>query len=196
MLRALFATPAFRAAHGGTKGLAPVKIKRPMAYWAGLFRALDADPAAILVDIPPDAYDENHVDYYDRAEAYLAQMDQLPFRWPAPDGYPEAGHWWSGTHVMVGRWNFAMQMAAGELPGIDPDLRGQTQAAGIALDADAIVDYWTERIIARPLLDEDRARLVDFVGRGRSGPVPEPDLATRLPMLAALLFDSPYFIRR
>jgi uncharacterized protein (DUF1800 family) len=45
----------------------------------------------------------------------LEKMGQLPFGWPTPDGYPDTEEHWSGR--MLPRWNFALALAANEIPG-------------------------------------------------------------------------------
>jgi hypothetical protein len=191
MMRVLLNSQTFADAMGD--GSQPAKIKRPMAYWAGALRVAEVNVDAILKDIPTDAYEEDGSNYGDRAEGYLQRMDHMPFRWPAPDGYPEDGPWWSGMHVMVNRWNFAMSLATNQLPGIDSDFRAQMGRDGIPLSAAAIVDYWADRILQRALLPEDRTLLVDFMGRGQAGALSDAAVDVRLPFLVALLFDSPYF---
>ncbi|MHC5022029.1 MAG: DUF1800 domain-containing protein [Planctomycetota bacterium] len=197
MLRILLNHAEFQSAYHSPTG-GPAKIRRPMEHWAGALRALEIDRGPLLQELPEDAYDgEGIVRYGDsRAEDHLQRMDHLPFRWPAPDGYPDTGAWWSGMHVLAGRWNFAMDLAEGDLWQMPLDLPALTQHAGIATTAPALVDYWSDRMLGRPLLPTDRDRLITFLGRGSSAAIPNPDLAVRLPLLIALLLDSPYFTWR
>lgn len=196
MLRVVLTSPELAAAASREGGLVPAKVRRPFEHWAAILRATEVDARALLTDLPPDAYEEGGVDYGERAEGYLQRMDHLPFRWPAPDGYPEAGPWWSGMHAMVGRWNFAMALATGMLPGIAFDAVALQRGEGVPPEAEAIVAHWSDRLLGRPMRPEDRERLVRYVGQGRSGPLPEAELARRVPVLIALLFDSPYFTWR
>lgn len=198
MLRAIFASAEFYEGwqappSQGSALPGPGKIRRPIEYWAGVMRALEVDASPILREIPLDHYDDNRVVYEGRAESYLQQMDQLPFRWHAPDGYPERGPWWSGMHVMLGRWNYALDLAEGNLYGIKPDLLGQMRADGVPTTPAEIVDYWIDRTVRRPLDIVDRQKLILFISRGDAGPLPDDLVRARLPMLVALLFDSPYF---
>lgn len=193
MLRTLFNAPAFwsatRAADGG-----PAKIRRPFEHWAACLRALEVDPGALIAELPPDFYEGGDgVKYDGRAEAYLQQMDQMPFRWRAPDGYPDSGRPWSGMHVIVGRWNYAQALCAGQLRNLPPYLYEQTVIRIADRTAVNVVDDWATRILPRPLLAEDRARLVDFLGNGHADALDEATLRARLPMTVAALLDSPYF---
>ena len=56
-----------------------------------------------------------------------------------------------------------------------------------------VVDYWSARTVFRPLSIVDRQRLILMLSGGDAGPLPDSLLQQRLPLLVALLFDSPYF---
>jgi len=196
MLRALFLSSEFAAAAAITDGEgnpAPAKVRRPMEHWTAVLRALEVEAYALLQDLPRDAYEEQGADYGDRAEGYLQAMDHLPFRWHAPDGYPDKGPWWSGMHVMLSRWNFALALTEGRIPGMTVDLWGQMQADGVKRDAGSVVDYWSGRLLSRSLAAVDRQNLVSFLIRGATGGLSESLLRARLPVLVALLCDSPNF---
>ena len=60
-------------------------------------------------------------EYDDRAERYLELMDQVPFRWRMPDGYPDLGPRWRGMHMLVGRWNYALALCEERLTGLTFD---------------------------------------------------------------------------
>jgi uncharacterized protein (DUF1800 family) len=188
LLRSNELRQAYVAADGG-----PAKIKRPLELWVSLLRSLGVDVGKIL-DIPAEAYeDHGSVDYTSRAERYLQLMDHMPFHWLAPNGYPDTGGWWGGMHVMISRWNYGLAFAEGRLAGINPDLYGQMVGDGVPNSAPAVVDYWTRRILIRDPLPADRARMIDFLTRGLGSRVPPETLQARLPVLVALMFDSPYF---
>ena len=189
MVRAVFTSPEFAAAVAEPSGGGPAKIRRPMEYWAAVLRALGADASCVLT-IPKDG------DYTGRPERYLQLMAHMPFRWRSPDGYPDVGTRWKGAHIMLSRWNFGLAAAENRLGGIDIDLVEQMAADGVAGDAGAIVDYWADRLLPRPLLADDRAMLVEIVADGGSGRVTADDAAQRVPMVVGLMFDSPYFMWR
>ncbi len=80
------------------------KLKRPLTFFASVCRALDADirPTQILGMI-------------------LTQLGQVPFMWPAPNGYPDVAHAWTGT--LLARWNLALALAHREIDSISyPDI--------------------------------------------------------------------------
>lgn len=86
-LRALLLHPQVAA----TRAL---KFKRPNEFTAGVLRRLQPDPGTDLLGAIYDA---------------LNASGQVPFGWPAPDGYPdEREHWQSTTGLLV-RFNSAYQ---------------------------------------------------------------------------------------
>ncbi len=103
-LRALFATPEFWAARGS-------KVKRPFHFVVAALRATaartDAGPAL---------------------QAYLLRLGHAPFQYPSPDGYPEEATPWMAT--LLWRWKFALEFAAGSLPGTRSDFERLLRAAG------------------------------------------------------------------
>lgn len=203
MLRVLLNSPEFSQANAAL-GVAtmvtphyiggPAKIKRPLEMWTSTLRVLGVDPAFML-DVPPDAYegDAGDANYADRAERYLQLMDQVPFRWFAPNGYPDQGSWWGGMHVMVSRWNYTLAVLENRLNGITLDLYGRMSEDGVGNLAGEVVDYWIERVLMRPVLPEDRDALIEFLNRGLGQRVAPELIAERLPMLVCLMLDSPYF---
>ena len=98
-LRALFATPEFRAPE--VRG---AKFKRPFHFVVSALRATNAETNASkqLVDC-------------------LLRLGHAPFRYATPDGYPEEATHWQST--LLWRWNFATALAANRIKGtkIEPD---------------------------------------------------------------------------
>lgn len=186
MLRALFGSPEFRDSVADPDAGGPAKIRRPMEHWVAVLRGLGAD-ASFLLTIPNDG------DYDGRPERYLQLMAHMPFRWRSPDGYPDTGRRWNGAHFMLARWNFGLAAAENRLANVEIDLVGQMATDGVASDATAIVDYWADRLLVRPLLAADRTMLVEDMAGGGAGRVSAAEATERTPMLVALLLDSPYF---
>ena len=90
-LRTLFATPEFAEARGA-------KFKRPFHFVVSALRATNAstDGKKPVIDA-------------------LLQMGHAPFHYPTPDGYPAEAKHWTGT--LLWRWNFALALCHGKLPG-------------------------------------------------------------------------------
>ncbi|MEO0564356.1 MAG: DUF1800 family protein, partial [Chloroflexota bacterium] len=49
----------------------------------------------------------------------LDALGQMPFSWPAPNGYPDVGAYWMAN--LLPRWNYAVQIVDGARMG-GPDL--------------------------------------------------------------------------
>jgi uncharacterized protein (DUF1800 family) len=90
-LRALFATPEFRASGGA-------KFKRPFHFLVSALRATNAETDA----------DRGVV-------SYLERMGHVPFRFPTPDGYPARAQHWHAT--LLWRWKFALALANNRIKG-------------------------------------------------------------------------------
>lgn len=72
---------------------------------ASLLRAVDAD-----------------TDAGSAVQAYLDRMGQPLHQWPMPDGYPDQAAAWTGS--LLARWNFALALLYGQVPGTKVDLEG------------------------------------------------------------------------
>ena len=83
----------------------PPVAKRPFDYVASLLRAVDAD-----------------TDAGSAVQAYLDRMGQPLHQWPMPDGYPDQAAAWTGS--LLARWNFALALLYGQVPGTKVDLEG------------------------------------------------------------------------
>ncbi|HMA36555.1 MAG TPA: DUF1800 domain-containing protein [Chloroflexia bacterium] len=120
--------------HGAAFATAPPKIKRPLHYVAGALRQLaaetDAAPALLTA---------------------LAAMGQPLFQWPRPDGFPDTAAAWQAN--LFPRWQFALALATGALPGVTIDLRALLRVAGPAGAATmaAVLDHFSTRLLGRPL---------------------------------------------
>lgn len=101
MVRAVLLSSEFERARGA-------KFKRPFRFLVSALRAVGADthcgPAV--------------------TEA-LERLGQPPFQHPTPDGYPDLARPWMGT--LLWRWNLALALASGTLPGVEVDRQGLTR---------------------------------------------------------------------
>jgi uncharacterized protein (DUF1800 family) len=87
VIRAMIAHPAFDASSGA-------KFRRPLDYFEFALRALGASIAPTI--------DEAQLARLGNA---LTGLGQLPFNWPAPNGYPDVEGAWLNTGAMIARWN-------------------------------------------------------------------------------------------
>ncbi len=103
-LREILHSDEFKAACG-------VKFKRPFHFIASCLRATGADTHA-----------------HKPLVEYLLRMGQAPFQHPTPDGYPDEAAPWLGT--LLWRWNFALALAANQVPSVAVEPRRLINAIG------------------------------------------------------------------
>ncbi len=171
VLRTLFNSSEFRNS-------ADQKLKRPAEFVASVLRVTDATTTG---------------NFYRPLTETLTALGQLPFGWPAPNGYPDAmGYWVSSTSVLS-RWNFVFDLLEGRLaPVLRVDL---PTLLGVAASPEAIVDQLATRLLRRPLATADRAQFVAVAASNSATrrPLPSGLRLARARDVAALMLSSPYF---
>jgi uncharacterized protein (DUF1800 family) len=171
VVRAIVMSEEFRATWGR-------KLKRPFDAAISFLRATGAEVR------PSD-------DLFDLTE----RMGQRLFGWPTPAGHPDRGEYWSGTNVMLGRWNGPLSMLDDDFGATRFRLARQTPPE--ARTPRQIVAHWTERMLGRPLAGEKTQALLRYVARERKPDEPlslsERQFVERINGLVALLAMSPEF---
>ncbi|MBL8134030.1 MAG: DUF1800 domain-containing protein [Anaerolineae bacterium] len=167
LLRTLFAAPEFWSA--------PPKLKQPLEAVISMLRALAFD-----LDNPRQFVRGLH--------GLLAAMGQVPFAWPAPNGYPDvAGHWRDG---LINRWNTALLASVGGMPGgqaAPTRLLLLLEENAVPLETDAVLDFLGRYLLGRPLTSDEHAIVMDFA---RNAGTPTE---TQIVLGLALLLASPAF---
>lgn len=97
VLRALFAHPGFDAAMGA-------KFRRPLDWFTSSVRATSGTIAP--------AIDQRA----GRLVRLVGGLGQLPFGWPAPNGFPDVEGAWLTSGGLLARWNLAGDLMAGSVP--------------------------------------------------------------------------------
>jgi uncharacterized protein (DUF1800 family) len=145
------------------------KLKRPFDFAISALRALDAETDAQGV-LP-----------------HLRRMGQPPYQWAMPNGYPDRVEAWLPS--LLGRWNFALELATGRIDGTAVDLEraarhsGEQDPARQALALQAIILGHT-----RPVLEDTHLHsLLQPAERGA------PQSGHTLAQNVALLLMSPAF---
>lgn len=146
VLVTIFNSPHFRA-HAVYRG----KVATPLESLCGTLRALEAEVDSLwqLTTI--------HL-FLD------GPLGQALFRWPTPDGYPEAGDEQLGTAKVLERMRFN-QLAQGGGPG-DPhyDLRALLSGRQVPLgDPGAIVDFLAWTFLQGEITASERQAALDFL---------------------------------
>jgi hypothetical protein len=159
------------------------KIKRPFEYSVSLMRALGANYIA-----------ENPFFWsYD-------SIGQGLFGWRPPNGYPDDRGAWSGTMPMLQRWRHCNWLFRWQIGGEGTDaetyrLLPETQTPANLLTANALVDFWSRRILGRLLPANERQSIVNFMAMGYDpdSDLPADKIAERLRHMVALICMSPSF---
>ncbi len=184
VVRAIVLSPEFLTTWGD-------KVKRPFEATVSSFRGAQGDLPFTLDDGPSNWF---YWEYY--------QAGQPLFGWHPPNGYPDIKAAWNSSSPRVKNWrmaNFFVQIYDEENERHFFDLLGQTPA-GIR-SARELVDFWTVRILGRPVPAGEQQRLVEFMAQSAS---PDDDLPLdddwdtqeRLRAMVALVLMSPSFLWR
>jgi uncharacterized protein (DUF1800 family) len=142
LVRTVLLSDEFAAARGG-------KVKRPFHFVVSALRALGAD---------------THAD--PGLLQFLARLGQAPFQYPTPDGYPDEPEPWMGT--LLWRWNFALALPAGRVPGARVDLRALVAACGGDATVRSPADL-APLLLGRAATAEERAAVEGHAGPGSGG---------------------------
>lgn len=151
MMRTLLVSPEFWKARAA-------KVKSPFELAVSALRALDAEVADAggVLD-------------------WIGRMGQPLYGYAAPTGYPDRADSWTGVGSMLARFNFAFELANGNIRGVTFDLldlvarrgdrRGEERGAGLASPEDAVAAYF-------PLLLPERSprSTLPWVGDGQRSP--------------------------
>ena len=171
------ASSVFQASHGDIRAVLKVilfseefrsslglKLKRPFEYVVSAIRQTNANAT------------------FDKATGkMLRQMGQMPFFWPAPNGYPDVGAAWLNSNDLLARWNFALGLAANVFPDTQIDWK---ELAGSESPED-IADKLSLQFFGKALPETARQDIIEQAST----------VTTDNPLISigALLLASPYF---
>ena len=165
------------------------KIKRPFEAMISAYRAA-GDTRTWVVD-------DNHL-----GTLWWAWLGgNRPFAWGPPNGYPDIRDAWISSSPRVMAWDFCNWIPieyVAEWGGDHwADVVAQTPAS--PRTANAIVDFWIQRIYGRAVEPAERQILVDFLRNGQPANVPldfseDWNTPDRLRCLVGLMFMSPTFL--
>jgi Protein of unknown function (DUF1800) len=146
-----------------------------------LFRAFDAQIEAPRAGRPQSLI----------ALGLLKGMGHLPFDHITPDGYTDYASLWIDNMLL--RWNAAILTVYGVLPGVKMDIAGLVKGQNVALTPRAVLDYFGQHLLGRPLAKDELDAIWGFVTKKG-----EPNLTTdagrkRLGDAIALIAASPAF---
>lgn len=151
---------------------APPKLKRPFAFMVSALRAL---------------HTRLRIGRRRAIGDWLLRLGQLPFHWPPPDGYPDVSAAWATN--LLPRWNFALALLHGEIPGASPPLEALVQAGHVNAP-DGVLDLFAGLGYGRSLTPSERQLFLQYVN---STDLSDPETQNRLKASIALLLAGPSF---
>jgi len=176
-LRALFASDEFQ-------NTADLKLSRPSEYLAATLRSL----------APNTPYPTDNGALFAGAQSILGQ---LPFNWPTPDGYPDMQSYWGSTGGLLNRWRLSFLSFAGIIPGLDVFQIDYDSMLNGANTLATIIDAMTAAILMRPIADEDRDYMLQWLstetGQADDTPLAATTIEQLAPLIAAVMNSSAYF---
>jgi uncharacterized protein (DUF1800 family) len=184
VLRALFDSAEFAASVGA-------KVRRPAEDLIAAWRALGAAPV-------PGWLNRNNA--VAQLRWTLAEMNNAPLGWPAPDGYPDVAAAWGGAGLTLTRWNAHLAAASHQLNNgvLWPDLAAHLLGGALPTTWAGLVDALLTRLVpGQSVARGHRAALLAFLTDSQAAADPRAlrtaDLKALLPVAVALVLDSPYW---
>ncbi len=165
------------------------KVKRPFEIAVSGFRGAGFDL--------PFTYDHPSTGWF-LWEYY--HTGQPLFSWHPPNGYPDFKPAWNSTSPRVMCWRLVNTMVQID-DGTNPYFNALSATPPDVRSAQALVDFWSFRLLGRSPSPEEEAELVDFMAQGRNPTydlplATDPDTQERLRALVALLMMIPSFLFR
>ncbi|MFQ5459243.1 MAG: DUF1800 family protein [Anaerolineae bacterium] len=109
--------------------------------------------------------------------------------------YPDVKVNWTASATMLARWNLGLAAVGAVDQGNDflvPGFSPVNQMPELTT-AGAVVDWWIDRLLHRPMLAADRGTLIDYLTKGGTETDPVASGEQRIKETVALILDSPYF---
>jgi hypothetical protein len=121
-----------------------------------------------------------------------------PFNWPTPDGFPDVSDAWASATRMLGSWDVHHAMANSWVKGgVEyPALSSWLPALPVSFDQ--LVSAVSVRLLFEPATPEvvTAAAAAVGVGRGEIITATHKLVTQRMPLLLAVLLDSPLHMNR
>jgi len=154
------------------------KFRRPLEFFIGALRVIGA------------VFSEEEPLYN-----ALRQLNQIPYNWPPPNGYPDTATTWLNTNGLLTRWNIASRLTctfADRHSPVRVDLNADLGNPATAADLVQAVAY---RVFGFNLSPEQAQPFVDYVadGDGAQTPMTTGLRARKLASLYGLMLASPQY---
>ena len=171
VLQAMISHPSFDAG-------ANTKFRRPWDYVAFVLRAVGGSiaPTTDLNQLSP-------------LGGVLTQLGQMPFMWPAPNGYPDVEEPWLNSGALIGRWNYAGDVIGGAFSPIDYD-PSALRASLTGKTASEIYDLVSQELVLESVTPAGRAVLAGQLGWSGSTTPTGTQIDAALPALLFAMVGS------
>jgi len=124
----------------------------------------------------------------------IAQMGEPLYLCQPPTGYSDVASAWVNTGALVARLNFALALAANQLPGTQIDVARLLKPEEAA-DPKKSVEALSRALTGGDLTPETRQTIEKRL-ENRTASADDPSANTQLPMVAGLILGSPEFQRQ
>ena len=189
VVRSILLSSDFRSTWGG-------KVKRPFEVIASFMRALGAN-----LNLLSSSHPDFRHDLVSSGLKYLMSMTgNAPFAWKTPDGYPDTKQDWLGAASLIQGWrlmNYLLNLRnESEVLWFD----AVADTPGNVRSANALSDFWIQRLLGRPMKSADRLEIVAFMAQGRYPDIPlalaNDEVRRRVRTMIGLIAMSPEFYWR
>ncbi len=173
VLETMFAHPAFAAAAG-------TKLRRPLDYLAATLRAAEANvvPTTDLANLTG-------------LGGVVGALGQIPFGWPAPNGFPDVEGAWLNTGALLNRWRMTGLIIDGAFNSVLALNPADFVAAMQGLTAEEIYAAAAERLTFEQITTDGAQLLANRTGWPPGQIPPGNQFTTGLATVAYALLTAP-----
>ena len=175
VLRHIFMSPEFESSVGQ-------KLRRPLDFFIGALRATGTE-----------------VHDMELLEEMLIELNQPPYGWTAPNGYPDVASAWISTNGMLARWNVAMRLthsAHSDLQESGWGMRSRLhERLGTPQTVGKLVDQVAQQIFGTALRADQRQPFISYASneQGAATPMTAHRLSKKGASLYGLMLASPLY---
>jgi len=196
VVKAILTSPEFQAA-AGSKWRRPVEYFHSMVRGMGLtYNAAAKTPTTVNNPLTPEnegsvgGASQGAQTMIDR----LTDLDQNPFGWHTPDGYPYEPEAWTSPGGQLDRWNSAYLVVVGMKGFTTPTAQALAGGTARPQQAGPLVDALTMRVCGQTFGPAHRQVLLDWLGKAETAVVTDAELdaGSKGKQLLALILSSPY----
>ena len=175
LLLELFTSPEFYLSAGK-------KYRRPLEYYVAALRATGSE-----------IYNEW------RKYETLTALDQLPYGWGPPDGYPDVAHKWISAGGLLNRWKLANSLthesSSTDSYGLYGNLAANHPGLSDYKTVAELVEAVSKKVFGKVLSSDGLEPFIDYAsdGAGADEPINKFLIARKLDGIYALMLSSKEF---